>query len=198
MEKHENPLERQHANKGKAFSFSVVLIFVVEYNKALLIPNSFYSTSSSPQFSFFFEFNPQSFSITLYCADICLYICRLNKKKRSTFRTFHVEWSVTELRERKSMEMWKEKRRLGGLVENENKIKRIKNKKIRENVFRWIFCAVICSTHTISIYTYTYVYIYNTFAAVNSIWIFHVSESTLLTWWWRRRIQQKSEWTYPQ
>ena len=116
MKKHENLLERQHANKGKAFSFGVVLIFVVEYNKALLIPTNFHSTSSSPQYSFFFDFNPQSFSITLYCADICLYICRLNKKKRSTFRTFHVEWSVTELRERRieSIEMWKEIRRLGG------------------------------------------------------------------------------------
>lgn len=91
MEKHENLLERQHANKGKAFSFSVVLIFVVEYNKALLTPSTFDSTSSYPQYSFSFDFNPQSFSITLYCADICLYICRLNKKKRSTFRTFHVE-----------------------------------------------------------------------------------------------------------
>ena len=75
MEKHENLLERQHANKGKAFSFSVVLIFVVEYNKALLTPSTFDSTSSYPQYFFFLRFQPTIFfHHTLLCWYLPLYL----------------------------------------------------------------------------------------------------------------------------
>ena len=74
IEKHENLLERQHANKGKAFSFSVVLIFVVEYNKAFLIPIAFHSTSSSSQYSFL-RFQPTIFfHHTLLCWYLPLYL----------------------------------------------------------------------------------------------------------------------------
>jgi len=56
--------------------------------------------------------------------------------------------------------MWKEIRRLGGLVENENKIKRIKNKKIRENVFRWIFlCCYMFNSHPKYIFVYVCIYL---------------------------------------
>lgn len=116
----------------------------------------------------FFKFNPQSFSITLYCADICLYICRLNKKKRSTFRTFHVEWSVTELLEweRKwgSMRQNRAVCIVGG-VEYENKIKRIRKSEkmfFDEFIFFSFFCVlyVVClNSHHKYLYIYIYIHI---------------------------------------